>query len=55
LTRFEMRANYVDVLEPRKQGEDTILRFRSGHGVYADISLTANTLTELRDKLEAED
>jgi len=52
MTRFEMTANYVHVLKPRKPGEKTILRFESGHGVYADISITEKTLTELIDKLE---
>lgn len=52
MTRFEMTANYVDVLKPRKPREETILRFKSGHGVYADINLTSKTLKALREKLE---
>lgn len=52
MTRFEMTANYVDVLKPRAPRENTILRFKSGHGVYADISLNSNTLTDLREKLK---
>jgi len=52
MTRFEMDANYVDILKPRKPHEKTILRFKSGHGVYADISLSSNVLTKLRENLE---
>ena len=54
MTRFEMDANYVDVLKPRKPNEKTILRFKSGHGVYADITLSSKTLTELREKIAGE-
>lgn len=52
MTRFEMTANYVDVLKPRTPNENTILSFRSGHGVYADISLSSEKLASLKKKLE---
>lgn len=56
MTRFEMDANYVDVLKPRKPHEKTILRFKSGHGVIADIVINSNVLKDLIEKLEeAED
>ncbi|GAI40856.1 unnamed protein product [marine sediment metagenome] len=52
MTRFEMDANYVYIMKPRKPGENTVIRFESGHGVYAYISLNSKTLTDLREKLE---
>ena len=55
MARFEMTANQVTVLNPRIPDESIILRFMSGHGVYADILLSLRMFTELRDKLrEAE-
>ncbi len=51
MTRFEMRANYVDVLKPRVPHENVIIRFRSGHGVYADISCSHERIAALREKL----
>ena len=58
MTRFEMKANYVYVDKPRIPHENFIIRFRSGHGVHADISLSHERLAALREKLiklEAED
>ncbi len=52
MAKFEMNANYVAVMKPRTPDEKTILRFESGHGFYAYISLTADKLAELREKLE---
>jgi len=52
MTRFEMTANYVELLKPRAPREKTIIRFKSGHGVDADISLTSETLIDLKEKLE---
>ncbi len=51
MTRFEMSANYVDVMKPRIPHENFILRFKSGHGVYADISLSHVRIAKLREKL----
>lgn len=51
MTRFDMRANYVDVLKPRIPHENFIIRFKSGHGVLADISLSHARLADLREKL----
>ncbi len=41
----------MDVLKPRIPHENFIIRFRSGHGVHADISLSHERLAKLREKL----
>ena len=54
-TRFEMDANYLDVQKPRTPHEPTVIRFRSGHGVYAYISLSPEKVVELKEKLNEEE